>query len=135
MLKKIILFSLLILLVLTIYLFLNKEDSDFVEITNFEDCVSAGYPVMESYPRQCSVPDGGHFVEEFPAVEEYYGSSSFTNCESSEECFVSGCNGEVCGGVDDEGFASICVVPDMPLPKDLGYSCGCFESKCQWSKD
>jgi hypothetical protein len=25
-----------------------------IEITNFDECVAAGYPVMESYPRQCS---------------------------------------------------------------------------------
>lgn len=32
-------------------------------ITNFEECVQAGYPVGESYPRQCWTPDGRHFVE------------------------------------------------------------------------
>ncbi|MDD3661951.1 MAG: DUF333 domain-containing protein [Candidatus Dojkabacteria bacterium] len=33
-------------------------------ITSFEECVEAGYPVMESYPRQCAVPDGKTFVED-----------------------------------------------------------------------
>lgn len=33
-------------------------------ITNFEECTRAGYPVGESYPRQCWTPDGKHFVEE-----------------------------------------------------------------------
>jgi len=32
-------------------------------ITTFEECVSAGNPVMESHPRQCRTVDGGHFVE------------------------------------------------------------------------
>src|SRR3989344_8659709 len=33
-----------------------------VPITTFEECVAAGYPVMESYPRQCR--DGNNtFVE------------------------------------------------------------------------
>lgn len=32
--------------------------------TNFEECVAAGNPVMESYPRQCNTPQGGHFVED-----------------------------------------------------------------------
>jgi glyoxylase-like metal-dependent hydrolase (beta-lactamase superfamily II) len=32
-------------------------------ITNFEECVNAGNPVMESYPRQCRTEDGKHFVE------------------------------------------------------------------------
>ena len=34
------------------------------EITSFEECVEAGYPVMESYPRQCRTPDGRTFTEE-----------------------------------------------------------------------
>jgi hypothetical protein len=34
------------------------------EITNFDDCEQAGYPVGESYPRQCWTPDGRNFVEE-----------------------------------------------------------------------
>lgn len=34
------------------------------ELRSFEDCVKAGYPVAESYPRQCHAPDGKRFVEE-----------------------------------------------------------------------
>jgi len=33
------------------------------EITDFTGCADAGYPVMESYPRQCRTPDGTLFVE------------------------------------------------------------------------
>lgn len=36
-------------------------------LRSFEDCVRAGYPVVESYPRQCHAPDGKRFIEE---VEE-----------------------------------------------------------------
>lgn len=32
-------------------------------ITNFEECIAAGNPAMESYPRQCRTSDGKHFVE------------------------------------------------------------------------
>ncbi|MBU2560830.1 MAG: hypothetical protein KKD17_00910 [Nanoarchaeota archaeon] len=32
-------------------------------IRTFEACAEAGYPVMESYPRQCAVPGGGTFTE------------------------------------------------------------------------
>lgn len=34
------------------------------EVRSFEDCVKAGYPVAESYPRRCYAPDGKSFVEE-----------------------------------------------------------------------
>jgi len=33
-------------------------------IESFEECVAAGYPVAESYPRQCHVPDGHGFTEQ-----------------------------------------------------------------------
>jgi hypothetical protein len=34
-----------------------------IEINNFEDCIAAGNPAMESYPRQCRA-NGKTFVEE-----------------------------------------------------------------------
>jgi len=34
------------------------------EITSFEECVTAGYAIMESYPRQCKTPDGKTFIED-----------------------------------------------------------------------
>ena len=39
-------------------------------ITNFDDCVKAGNPVMESYPRQCSTPEGEVFVEDVEIILE-----------------------------------------------------------------
>lgn len=38
-------------------------------ITNFEECISAGNLIMESYPRQCRTNDGKHFVEEISSLE------------------------------------------------------------------
>ena len=37
------------------------------QINSFEECVKAGNPVMESYPRQCSA-DGNTFVEKVNIV-------------------------------------------------------------------
>lgn len=31
-------------------------------IESYDDCVAAGYPIMESYPEQCSTPDGRTFT-------------------------------------------------------------------------
>jgi hypothetical protein len=36
------------------------------EITNFEECVQAGNPVMESHPARCRTQDGRTFVQELP---------------------------------------------------------------------
>ena len=31
-------------------------------IGNYDQCVAAGYPILESYPSQCKTPDGRTFV-------------------------------------------------------------------------
>ena len=33
-------------------------------VTDFESCIAAGNPAMESYPRKCRTADGLHFVED-----------------------------------------------------------------------
>lgn len=48
-------------------------------VTNFEECKKAGYPVMESYPQQCAIPDGTTFIE---VIEEH--------------CIITGCSKQVC---------------------------------------
>jgi len=45
----------------------EKEESSPTpskKIETFEDCVSAGYSVLESYPRQCKTPNGKTFTED-----------------------------------------------------------------------
>ena len=41
--------------------FLPSENKN--KITSFEDCIAAGFPAMESYPRQCQTDEGALFVE------------------------------------------------------------------------
>jgi len=41
------------------------------EITNFEECVAAGYPILESYPRQCKTPDGRTFTGEIDETTDW----------------------------------------------------------------
>lgn len=41
----------------------NVDNIKTTKINTFEECAAAGYPVMESYPAQCSTPDGAHFTE------------------------------------------------------------------------
>jgi hypothetical protein len=40
------------------------------DVTSFDECVRAGYPVMESFPRQCKTPDGRNFVEQINGEQE-----------------------------------------------------------------
>lgn len=58
--------ALLILLAMIVYPLLSKHKSP---IASFQECMDAGYPIMESYPRQCS--DGEQtFVEEIAPMQE-----------------------------------------------------------------
>lgn len=41
-----------------------KKHEKPIAINNFEECVLAGYPVMESYPRQCKTSDNRTFKED-----------------------------------------------------------------------
>ncbi len=45
------------------------------EVVSFETCAKAGYPVMESYPRQCKTPDGRTYAEEIPEKITYKNAS------------------------------------------------------------
>jgi hypothetical protein len=46
---------------ITIY---ESLQAQYPEINNFEQCIAAGNPAMESHPRQCRTDDGKHFVEQ-----------------------------------------------------------------------
>jgi hypothetical protein len=49
-----------ILIVLNGYSNITEYDMD---VFDFDSCVAAGYPVMESFPRQCRTDDNRLFVE------------------------------------------------------------------------
>ncbi|MBT9167415.1 MAG: hypothetical protein DDT19_00753 [Syntrophomonadaceae bacterium] len=97
-----------------VYFMLNQQrPSPPRTITNFEECERAGYPVGESYPRQCWTSDGGYFVEESEVTET-----------SGDGCVVSGCNREICA--EEERF-SICIY----LPEHACYQ----NARCERQED
>jgi len=63
---KEILIVLFILGLLLFASFLNDNGMpvDVIQINSFFDCIEAGNPAMESYPRQCRTADGKTFVED-----------------------------------------------------------------------
>lgn len=68
------------------------------------------------------------------ADQEYYGSSTLGECSCGCHCVTDGCNGEICRSSKEESVITPCLLPDKPLPKDLGYSCRCVQAQCQWTK-
>ncbi|MCI0566340.1 hypothetical protein L0Y46_04065 [bacterium] len=45
------------------YFFMRDAAAPVSTVNTFDECAAAGHPVMESYPRQCHVPDGKTFIE------------------------------------------------------------------------
>jgi len=67
MLKKfLVLLGLLLILSLAFYYFQGqqKKEAQSLTVENFQDCLSANYIVMESFPRVCRTPDGRNFTED-----------------------------------------------------------------------
>jgi len=93
-------------------------DNWVVEVGSFEDCVLAGFPVMESYPRQCS--DGTN------SWTEVLGSK---DCVVDSDCVVFGRDGDCNCGCYNKGSlpsgtggACFCAAPE---------SCECVEGVCE----
>ena len=88
-------------------------------IQSFEQCARAGYPIMESYPRQCRTPDGKTFAEQ--AVSEV--------CRHQQECG----GGYFCRfGVCTEFSPEISCQQDddcQLIRNDYGFSC-CYIGAC-----
>jgi len=64
----------LVFIAVVAFLVINYKNLYKPTVKNFASCVAAGYPVMESYPRQCSA-NGKTFVEiidDSDSVKEYF---------------------------------------------------------------
>lgn len=59
---KLIILLIAVVAVVLVGVLVTSGDDDTAQITNYEECVAAGYPIMESYPEQCAVPDGPSFT-------------------------------------------------------------------------
>ena len=67
--------------------YLNTNTTPFgSNVNSFDDCVNAGFAVMESYPRQCRTDDGKHFVEDVAPIK-------IDNDNNPEIQYITGING------------------------------------------
>lgn len=75
-----LLFVMLVVLTLLVGSYIYNTKDEASNITNFDECVAAGNPVMESYPEQCAA-NGQTFVNQAQAadimVEETSGKGAF----------------------------------------------------------
>lgn len=66
-------------------------------VTNFDECVAAGNPVMESYPRQCMDANGNLHVESI--------SSGIREPGAYDGCAIGGCSAQVCTEASEAPYA------------------------------
>ncbi len=126
--KKWLMWSLIVLalviLLVAVYFIITRNTTVGNEITNFEECIAAGNPAMESYPRQCRDSVGDRtFIEviDNPNNEnnnfeicdcssDIYNCDDFSSKNEAQECFEF-CMTEVgrdIHGLDNDGDESVC---------------------------
>lgn len=113
--QKAFVFFLIILLpgILFVGWFVIGSSESEVEIDSFEDCVEAGFAVMESYPRQCS--DGENtFVEDVEII-----MPDVTEENPSEIC-TDQCGDDICQEVVCLGEGCPCAETIESCPEDCG---------------
>jgi len=64
---------------------------------------------------------------------QFCGISTYTPCESDEECIITGCLNQVCQNRNEEyEIGSECEPKDCFNSEKYGYYCKCFNSVCKW---
>lgn len=64
--------------------------------------------------------------------KEFCGTSTYSYCNSDEDCKINGCSREICGNLSEE-IISMCVWRSC-YENLKNYRCSCINNKCQWSK-
>lgn len=85
----------------------SETKEDYSDVQSFEDCVAAGLPVMESYPRQCKVPNGPSFTEVLSEEEQRKLVPPDRQSSELESCGDGICQSIVCQAIG-------CPIPETP---------------------
>jgi hypothetical protein len=80
----------------------EQADSSKKSITNFDECVAAGNPVMESYPEQCAA-DGQTFTNDVGEVNNGFNTTATSGLGAFEVIFPDGM-GEIIKPMDSDSF-------------------------------
>lgn len=78
------------------YWIYNSSDTvtEVPTVTNFDECAAAGYPVTQSYPRQCRTPEGDVFTETVAPVTP-------PAAVATGGCYIGGCSSQICSDQPD----------------------------------
>lgn len=96
-----------------------------VEVNDFESCVSAGYPVLESYPRQCIAADQTYTeVIEMPLQEAMDIAADECGNLTDEAFFNENTNTWwIDMDLEKEGCNPACVVSTVTRTAEINWRC------------
>ncbi len=89
---------------------LFQNPNPFAHITNYEECVAAGNPILKSYPGQCVLPNGTRFVQVVPIDVTI---NSYTECVAAGNPIMESAPPQ-CRAIDGRTFTA---TPDEWPPK------------------
>jgi hypothetical protein len=70
-------FVLIVAICFTVLWWPRKEPAVVtIPIKDFDDCMQKGYPILETFPRQCQGPDNTIYVEDFVMATTTIATSS-----------------------------------------------------------
>ncbi|MFH0862100.1 MAG: hypothetical protein V1875_03625 [Candidatus Altiarchaeota archaeon] len=82
------------------------QETDPKDAKTFQDCQAAGYPILETYPRQCRTPDNRTFTSD----QDVFQTTRDNTCGDDSECaLVNTKNGLSCCWIGN------CEQPDYSL--------------------
>ncbi len=99
------------------------------KINSYRDCARAGYPVQESYPRKCVIPQGKTFIEQLdtpePSLSDFspgsgggFSPSPKVMLNNSGSTCINKCGDQVCQIVVCLGTNCPCAETVTSCPQD-----------------
>jgi len=74
-------------------------------------------------------------VSKTPAKEAFCGESSYGKCTKNDDCVAGGCSSQICLSKNEQSdTVTTCEWADCYDATSYGLTCGCLNSKCQWTK-
>jgi hypothetical protein len=104
-----------------------REEGKILDISTYEECVAAGYPVMESYPTRCATPDGRTFVN--PDQE----LATTTEPVTHNGCQIGGCSAQLCGEAGQDLISNCEYRPEYACYQKYSTCERQQDGKCGWT--
>lgn len=78
MLRKYVIVGLGFVLLIAFLLMKMVQSYRINQVNSFQDCQNLGYPIAESYPAKCYLPNGKSFTQELPSPNSNHENAACT---------------------------------------------------------